>query len=191
MNIASTYPEKRHIGENRVDTIKILIGDADLADIKAQFPEFTEVLEHYVVLYKPFVSPEEVATQKDDVIHTILAALPDSEALGFVQHAQTLKGEGQLVKANTRINWENQLFKANVDLWDNDESTPAVAPALWSKITMQGAYRTIPETITAELAFSKDEIGFWPPDGKHYKAKNDGTVWTPTQYADAWVLVQV
>lgn len=186
MNIVSTYEEKRHVGENRVDTIKIMIGEADIAELMAQYPEYPEILEHYVVLYKPYVDPDEVAAEKDAVIHTVLAALPDADALAFTQYAPVLKGEGSLVKAGTRINWNGRLYKANVDLWDNEESTPDTAPTLWSEIVMQGEYRTIPETITAELAFAKDEIGYWPADGKHYKALADGTVWTPTAYPAAW-----
>jgi hypothetical protein len=63
--------------------------------------------------------------------------------------------------------------------------------ALWADISYYMGYRIIPDTITAALAFAKDEIGYWPHDGKFYKAKNNATVWTPSAYGEAWEVVTV
>ena len=102
-----------------------------------------------------------------------------------------LKGNGALISAGTRINWQGVLKRAAADLWDTAENTPDAAPTLWEDISYYRGYRVIPETITATLAFSAGEIGYWRADDAFYRAKNDGTVWTPAAYPDAWESVDV
>ena len=111
--------------------------------------------------------------------------LTDADASNSVLLYPTLKGDGSLIKAGTRINWNGTLKRAAVDLWDTAENTPDVATDIWEDIYYKNGYRIIPETITAGLAFSKDEIGWW--GDVLYKSIYDGAnVWTPEQYAAAW-----
>jgi len=119
------------------------------------------------------------------------ASVTDSVASRCVDLFGSMKYDGALIKAGTRIKWENGLKRAAVDLWDREENSPANAPTLWEDIAYYMGYRIIPETITAPLAFSAGEIGYWPADGKFYRAKNDGTVWTPAAYAAAWDEVDI
>lgn len=98
---------------------------------------------------------------------------------------RTLKQDGKLVSAGTRINWNGTIKKAGSDLWDTEANDPDHAPSLWADIAYRDGYRIIPETITVTTAFSKGEKGWWT-DGKIYRAKANGTVWTPAQYPDAW-----
>lgn len=114
--------------------------------------------------------------------------LTDADASNSVLLYPTLKGDGSLIKAGTRINWNGTLKRAAVDLWDTAENTPDVATDIWEDINYKNGYRIIPETITAGLAFSKDEIGWW--GDVLYKSIYDGAnVWTPEQYAAAWEVV--
>ena len=114
--------------------------------------------------------------------------LTDADASNSVLLYQTLKGDGSLIKAGTRINWNGTLKRAAVDLWDTAENTPDVATDIWEDINYKNGYRIIPETITAGLAFSKGEIGWW--GDVLYKSIYDGAnVWTPEQYAAAWEVV--
>lgn len=99
-----------------------------------------------------------------------------------------LKQDGGLVSAGTRINWNGQLKKAAVDLWDTAESNPDNAPALWEDINYTNGYRTIPEVITATLAFSKGEKGWWKDSV--YESLYDANVWTPDQFAAGWNKIQ-
>lgn len=170
----------------------------------ADYPAYKEVVRHSTWVAE--VDPNaEVVVQKQAEIESlntektamrgamvqVVSTLPDLEASRFVEYAQTLKGDGALIKAGTRIQWEGALKKAAVDLWDNAQSTPAVAPNLWEDVAYHNGYRIIPETITATLAFSKDEVGYWPADQQYYQAKADGTVWTPSAYAAAWTIYEV
>ena len=97
-----------------------------------------------------------------------------------------LKEDGSLVSAGTRINWSGTLKRAAVDIWDTAENNPDNAPTLWEDIPYREGYRIIPGTITAGLAFAKDEYGWW---GDYlYKSLIDSNVWTPEAYGAAWEL---
>ena len=100
----------------------------------------------------------------------------------------SLKEDGKLISAGTRINWNGVLKRAAVDLWDTAENNPDNAPALWEDIAYREGIRIIPETITAGLAFAKDELG-WCGDVL-YKSLIDNNVWTPTAYPAGWEIVE-
>lgn len=108
----------------------------------------------------------------------------DSTASAAVGAYPTMKYNGALIKAGTRINWNGTIKRAAVDLYDTAETTPEVAPTLWEDIEYREGYRIIPETITAGTAFAKDECGWWGDD--LYKSLIDNNVWTPTAYPTGW-----
>lgn len=95
-----------------------------------------------------------------------------------------LKGDGSLIKAGTRINWNGTVKKAAVDLWDTTENNPDNAPTLWADIDYKDGYRIIPEVITVTTAFAKGECGWW--GDTLYRSLIDANVYTPTQYASGW-----
>lgn len=97
-----------------------------------------------------------------------------------------LKGDGSLVAAGTRINWNGTVKKASVDLWDTAENNPDNAPTLWANIDYKDGYRIIPETITVTTAFAKDECGWWGET--LYRSLVDNNVYTPAQYSLNWEL---
>lgn len=99
-----------------------------------------------------------------------------------------LNGDGSLVKAGTRINWNGTLKKAAVDLWDTAENNPDNAPTLWADLLYRGGHRIIPKDITVTLAFSKGETG-WEGDTL-YRSKVDANVYTPAVYPDNWEVVE-
>lgn len=181
--------EGKMVGAVRIALDSDTLTEADLTALKAQHPEYTAVLQHTIVLFKPPVDMTAVVAEKDVIIHSALAYLPDQDASRFIEHTPTLKGDGALVKAGTRINWDGALKRAAVDLWDREDQNPDNAPTLWEDINYHKGYRVIPEVITAGLAFAKDEIGYWPPDGNLYRAINNATVWTPTAYPAGWEKV--
>lgn len=98
-----------------------------------------------------------------------------------------LKGDGSLVKAGTRINWQGMLKRAAVDLWDTAENTPENAPALWEDIDYKDGIRIIPDVITTGTAFSKGELGFWKDE--IFRSLIDSNVWTPDAYPAGWEAV--
>ena len=91
------------------------------------------------------------------------------------------------MSAGTRINWYGKVKRAAVDLWDRTENNPDNAPTLWEDLAYRDGIRIIPETITAGLAFAKDELGWW--GDTLYKSLLDANVWTPEQNASGWEKV--
>lgn len=96
-----------------------------------------------------------------------------------------LKGDGSLVKAGTRINWNGILKRAAADLWDRAENAPDKAPSLWEDIAYKDGIRIIPDVITVGTAFQKDELGWWGED--LYRSVYEGeNVWTPAEHPAFW-----
>ena len=130
----------------------------------------------------------ELAYKLRPLIEYAAQGLTDKDASQGVQLFPKLKHDGTLVKAGTRINWHDQLKRAAVDLWDTDSNNPDNAPALWEDIAYIDGVRIIPETITATLAFALDELGWW--DGKVYRSKRNGNVFTPAVTPEWWEEVK-
>lgn len=89
------------------------------------------------------------------------AALPDAEASIEPGLTRTMRYDGSLIPAGTRINWYGQLKRATADLWDLPENNPDNAPTLWNDVMYRNGIRVIPEIITVDAAFSFGEIGWW------------------------------
>lgn len=117
-------------------------------------------------------------------IEAAVPSLDDKAASITPELFPALKGAGELVTAGTRINWKGTLKRAAVDLWDTAENNPDNAPTIWEDIEYRNGFRIIPETITAGLAFAKDEKGWWGET--LYKSLLDANVWTPAQHAAGW-----
>lgn len=92
--------------------------------------------------------------------------------------------DGRASKSGTRICWQGGIKRAAVDLWDTAENTPDAAKNLWEDIQYKQGYRLIPETITAGLAFSKGEKGWWKDE--LYESLLAANVWTPAVNPDGW-----
>lgn len=126
-------------------------------------------------------------------LHAVIDAgrklLDDQTASVSPELFDMLEQDGKLIEAGTRINWNGSLKRASVDLWDMEQNTPDNAPALWEDINYRDGYRVIPETITAGMAFAKDEIGWW--NDSIYRSLIDANVWTPAAYPPGWEAVDV
>jgi hypothetical protein len=110
----------------------------------------------------------------------------DAQASLAIPLYPILKQSGALVPVGTRINWNGQLKRAAVDLWDREENNPDNNPTLWEDINYRNGYRIIPETITVGLMFALDELGWW--GDTLYKSKIPNNIHTPEQYPDGWVV---
>ena len=122
------------------------------------------------------------------IVEQAATSLDDKTASTAATLFPRLKGNGELVKAGTRINWNSVVKKAAVDLWYTQGNNPDNAPTLWEDIEYRDGYRVIPETITAGKAFAKDEYGWW--GDVLYRSKLDANVYTPAVYPDNWEVVQ-
>lgn len=126
---------------------------------------------------------ERAKLQRQNII-LASASLDDKTASETPELFGKLNQNGELVKAGTRVNWNGVLKRAAVDLWDTVENNPDNASTLWEDIAYKDGIRIIPETITAGLAFSKDELGWW--NDILYVSLIDNNVWTPTAYPAGW-----
>lgn len=126
----------------------------------------------------------ERAKKMRPYIEQAASALDDKTVSLAPELLGTLTGGGSLVKAGTRINWHGKIKKAAVDLWDTAENTPDAAPNLWEDIDYKQGFRLIPETITAGLAFSKGEKGWWQDE--LYESLLAANVWNPSVNPDGW-----
>lgn len=128
------------------------------------------------------------------IINSIVAmrrGVTDAQASAAVELYPTLKDDGAPIEAGTRINWNGQLKRAAVALWDNADSTPETAPTLWEDINYHKGYRVIPDVITATLAFGLDEIGYYPATDTFYRSKMAGNVHLPDIAPEAWEAVEL
>lgn len=117
-------------------------------------------------------------------IQTIIT--DDATASRAVEFHPEMQYNGALVPAKTRINWKGKLKRAAVDLWDTEANNPDNAPNLWEDIVYRDGFRIIPEVITATLAFSEDEYGWWKD--KLYRSKVNGNCYNPDVYPDNWEM---
>lgn len=115
------------------------------------------------------------------------AALPDAEASIEPSLTRKMRYDGSLIKAGTRINWGGVLKRAAVDIWDTEENNPDNASDLWENVLYRDGIRVIPDVITAGLAFSYDELGWWGDVLMRSILPGEKTnVYTPDQYPAAW-----
>lgn len=129
----------------------------------------------------------ELALKLRPIIEQAASSLDDKTASTASTLFPRLKQDGALVKSGTRINWNGELKRAAVDLWDTQENDPDHAPTLWEDIDYKDGYRIIPETITAGTAFALNECGWW--NGVLYRSKLAANTYTPDQYPRGWELV--
>lgn len=122
------------------------------------------------------------------IVEQAATSLDDKTASTAATLFPRLKGDGSLVTAGTRINWNGTIKKCAVDLWDTAENNPDNAPTLWADIDYREGYRIIPEVITVTTAFAKDECGWW--GDTLYRSKVDSNVYTPEQYPSNWGKVE-
>ena len=110
------------------------------------------------------------------------AALPDAEASIEPSLTRKMRYDGSLIESGTRIDWGGVLKRAAVDLWDTEENNPDNALDLWENVLYRDGIRVIPDVITAGLAFSYGEQGWWGDVLPGEKTN----VYTPDQYPAAW-----
>ena len=115
-----------------------------------------------------------------------IAALPDKEASRFPELHQKMKYNGEEISAGTRIKWDNEIKRAAVTLWDTVENNPDNSPTLWETLEYVNGVRKIIENMTAGMAFSLNEEGWW--QGKIYISQMYGNVFTPVTAPEQWKL---
>lgn len=198
------YPALRIVLDGAVTAEEInalLSGNLEMADdngnVIGVHDGYTTRGEHSITIGKITTTEQErdelaaalaVEEQKKPYIETLTAVLDDAMASTVIPLYPSLKYEGALIKAGTRINWNGTLKRAAVDLWDRPDCNPDNAPELWEDILYRDGIRIIPTEITVGLAFANGEQGWWGDE--LYESIVDNNVYTPEQYAPNWKLVE-
>jgi hypothetical protein len=97
--------EQRTLGNERVNTIRITLETTP--ELVAQYAQdgYTEVMEHYLVLYKP---PEKIVLQEK--LDSIASALPDEIAAEHID-LYPVWTAGMALKTNDRIKHDGGLYR--------------------------------------------------------------------------------
>jgi hypothetical protein len=158
--------EKRTLGSDRVDTVRITLETTpELIEQYAQ-DGYTEVLEHYLVLYKP---PEKIVLQEK--LDSIADALLDEIAVEHID-LYPVWMEGMVLKANDRIQHNGGLYR--VQQAHTAEHPPSVnTAALYARINAPGE---IPAWVTGQ-SYAKDAQV--THGGKTWISMVDNNVWEP------------
>lgn len=129
-----------------------------------------------------------VEEAKKPYIEMLTENLDDATASTVIPLYPSMRYDGSLIRAGTRINWNGSLKRAAVGLWDREDSNPDKAPNLWEDILYREGYRIIPSVITVGLVFALDEIGWW--EDALYRSKRADNAYTPAQDPNNWELVE-
>ena len=107
--------------------------------------------------------------------------VPEEQAAGLMALYDAVRQDGALIKAGERRVWEGKLYRANVDLWDTKQNTPAAAPTLWTEL--KGAGDEYPQWIqpqgTAGMYATGDKVSH---KGKKWISAVVNNVWEPGVY---------
>lgn len=170
----------------------------DAGNVVGVHEGYTTRGEHSIVIAKITTAEQErdemaaalaVEEAKKPYIETLTANLDDATASTVIPLYPSMRYDGSLVRVGTRINWNGTLKRAAVDLWDTEHNNPDNAQNLWEDVLYRDGYRIIPGVITAGLAFTNGEIGWW--EDVLYRSKKYDNVHTPEQYPDGWERVEV
>ena len=126
----------------------------------------------------------ENARKLRPIMEQAVNSLDDKTASMATTFFGAMRYNNAFIPNGTRINWHGNLKRAAVDVWDTEANNPDNAPTLWEDIAYKDGFRIIPETITATLAFSEGEYGWWKDE--LYRSKVGGNVYTPEVYPDYW-----
>ena len=114
----------------------------------------------------------------------IAPTLDDAQASTAPDMFPRMRYDGALIPAKTRINWKGTLKRSAVDILDTEENNPDNAPILWEDIAYKDGFRIIPDVITATLAFSEGECGWW--SDTLYRSRINGNAHNPSLVPENW-----
>jgi len=159
------YEQRNHNGE-RVDTVRITLDTPpELIEQYAQ-DGYTEVMEHYLVLYKP---PEKIVLQEK--LDSIASELPDEIAVEHVD-LYPVWMEGMALGIGDRVQHDGGLYR--VQQAHTAEHPPSVnTAALYTRINAPGE---IPAWVTGQ-SYAKDvQVTH---GGKTWISMVDNNTWEP------------
>ena len=158
--------EQRTLGNDRVDTVRITLDTPP--ELIAQYAQdgYTEVMEHYLVLYKP---PEKIVLKEK--LDSIATALPDEIAVEHIDLYPVWMA-GMVLEADARIQHNGGLYR--VQQAHTAEHPPGVnTAALYTRIQKSGAI----EVWVSGQSYAKDTQV--THGGKTWISMVDNNTWEP------------
>ena len=159
--------EQRTLGADRVDTIRITLETTpELIEQYAQ-DGYTEVMEHYLVLYKP---PEAIILQ--DKLDAIATALPDDIAVEYPD-LYPVWMEGMALSIGDRVQHNGGLYRVQQAHTAQSDWPPDTALSLFSRIQSPGA---IQAWVTGQSYAKDTQVTH---SGKTWISMVDNNAWEP------------
>lgn len=124
------------------------------------------------------------------IVEKASASLDDKDASMGAALFPRMKYDGLLITAGMRINWNGEIKKAAVDMWDWERNNPENAPTLWADVDYVDGVRKIPKTesgiFDTAQQFAEGEEGYSAADGLVYISLVNGNVYTPQLVPGNW-----
>lgn len=131
----------------------------------------------------PILTPEEVLA-RITAASILKESASDEDASKCVSIYPALKGDGSLIKAGTRINYNGTLKRASFDFYDTADNTPDNAPKLYEDIDYKHGRRVIRERIKEDKPVSRGEVVYI--NDELYESLVDNNIKTPTEDPISW-----
>lgn len=144
--------------------------------------------EEQVATMQTEVATAQAETQAKTVqLNAIALALPDDLAVQHVDIYPELLGNNEAVMAGQRRRFNNELYKANVTLWDRADQWPDAQPTLWTKITQSGGIEDWVQPTGAHDAYYFGDVRahkgkVWRSTVENDTNGNPRNVWEPGVY---------
>ena len=134
------------------------------------------------------MTPQEKARALRPLIEKAAVSLPDEDAVDAVELFPAWAA-GTVYSADERIRCGGKLYRCLQPHTGLHDWTPDLTPALWTEIARPGEIPVWKRPTGAQDAYRKgDRVRYPDADGPVYESREDGNVWSPAEYPQAWAL---
>ena len=122
------------------------------------------------------------------LIEKAAVSLKDGDALGGVELFPAWAA-GTAYALDERIRYGEKLYRCVQAHTSQADWTPDATPALWTEVAKPGEIPVWKRPTGAQDAYRKgDRVRYPDADGPVYESREDGNVWSPAEYPQAWAL---
>lgn len=121
-----------------------------------------------------------------DMIRKAAASLDDSDALSAIEMFAPWEADTTYT-ADTRIRYNNKLYRVVQSHTSQSDWTPDSTPALYTEVAEPGTIPVWRKPTGAQDAYMKgDKVHYPDADSFVYESAMDGNVWSPDEYPAGW-----